>query len=156
MNNSKLIPKIYCLRYYGKNEGCSPSKCSALKLKKLNLLNLIEKIDGKRKESIILDPFSPNQINIKDREIMLKNGLVVIDCSWNKILNLKRTNWKNGRKLPSFIAANPTNYGKWEKLCSAEAIAAALYITEFIDLSNKIISKFSWGNEFLKINNLLE
>ena len=34
------------------------------------------------------------------------------------------------------------------------ALAAALYINEFYDLSKKILSKFSWGNEFFRINNL--
>ncbi len=50
------------------------------------------------------------------------------------------------------MAANPVNYGKWEKLTSAEAIAATLYITKFYDYANLILSKFSWGNEFFKIN----
>ncbi|MDX1798732.1 MAG: DUF367 domain-containing protein [Candidatus Lokiarchaeia archaeon] len=50
------------------------------------------------------------------------------------------------------MAANPTNYGKWEKLSSAEALAAALYITKFFDLANVILSKFSWGKTFKELN----
>ena len=150
---NELTPKIFCLRYKGKNEGCDPTKCTALKLKKFNLLELIDKIERKIKKSIILDPFSKDQLTIKDRNIILENGLVVIDCSWNKLLNIRRINWINSRKLPSLIATNPTNYGKWEKLSSAEAIAAALYITGFNNYAKLILSKFSWGAEFIKLNN---
>jgi pre-rRNA-processing protein TSR3 len=68
--------------------------------------------------------------------------------------DLKGFKGTNGRRLPPLIAANPVNYGKWEKLSSAEAIAAALFITKFEDVANLILSKFSWGVEFIKINNL--
>ena len=147
-------PKIYCLRYSGMDHGCDPKKCTAMKLNKLNLITLIKKIDGKRKNSIILDPFAKHQIEIEDRNIILKNGLIVIDCSWNKLLVLKQRDWKYTRRLPPLIAANPINYGKWEKLSSAEAIAATLFITGFKEFSYLILSKFSWGPEFFKINKL--
>ncbi|MHA1491795.1 MAG: DUF367 family protein [Promethearchaeota archaeon] len=151
LNYRKLTPTLYCLRY--NKGGCSRKKCTALRLKKFYLIKLIKKIEGKTKESIILDPFAQDQITFKDRDIILKKGLVVIDCSWNKLLNLKRINWINGRKLPSLRAVNPINYGKWEKLSSAEAIAAALYITKFNDLACLILSKFTWGNHFTELNN---
>jgi len=67
-------------------------------------------------------------------------------------MNLKKLEFRNARKLPPLIAANPTNYGKWEKLSSAEALASALYITDFFDLANLILSKFSWGIKFKEIN----
>jgi ribosome biogenesis protein Tsr3 len=39
-------------------------------------------------------------------------------------------------------------------LSSAEALAAALYITHFGEMANLILSKFSWGNNFKSLNNL--
>jgi pre-rRNA-processing protein TSR3 len=78
---------------------------------------------------------------------------MVIDCSWKKIFNLKTLNLRNSRKLPSLIASNPVNYGKWEKLSSAEALAAALYITNYSEYADLILSKFSWGAEFKRLNN---
>ena len=151
MNNSKSvnsIPKIYCLHF----KECDPKKCTALKLKKFDLLKIISEIKGSLKKALILNPFSQKELSIEDRKSIVKYGLIVLDCSWKTLLNIKNFNNEYARKLPPLIAANPVNYGKWEKLTSAEAIAAALYIIKFNDYANLILSKFSWGTEFFKIN----
>lgn len=147
-NSNLLIPKLYCLHY---NE-CDPKKCSALKLKKFNLLKMIKGIKGYLRNSIVLNPFSRKVISLDDRELILKFGLIVIDCSWKKLLKISELGSGNYRKLPSLIAANPINYGKWEKLSSVEALAAALYITNFNDYGDLILSKFSWGIQFKELN----
>ena len=146
---SKNFPKLYCLHY---NE-CDPRKCTALKLKRLNLINIIPNIRGNLKNSIVLNPFAPDEINIKDKAIIEKFGLIVIDCSWKKILDSKDLYQTNSRRLPPLIAANPINYGKWEKLSSVEALAAALTITGYDNAAETILSKFSWGSEFQRLNN---
>ena len=147
-NSNLLIPKLNCLHY---NE-CDPKKCSALKLKKFNLLKMIKGIKGYLRNSIVLNPFSRKVISLDDRELILKFGLIVIDCSWKKLLKISELGSGNYRKLPSLIAANPINYGKWEKLSSVEALAAALYITNFNDYGDLILSKFSWGIQFKELN----
>ena len=147
-NSNLPMPKLYCLHY---NE-CDPKKCSAIKLRKFNLLKMIKGIKGHFRNSIILIPFAREVISLDDRELILKYGLIVIDCSWKKLLKLLELDSGNCRKLPSLIAANPINYGKWEKLCSAEALAAALYITKFNDYGDLILSKFSWGIQFKVLN----
>jgi len=143
-------PKLYGIHY---NE-CDPKKCTALKLYKFNLLNIIKKVKGNLRKAIILNPFARKTISINDRELVLKYGLIVIDCSWKKLLKLNDLELGNFRKLPSLIAANPVNYGKWEKLSSVEALAAALFITNFKDYGNLILSKFNWGIQFKQLNNL--
>jgi len=143
------IPKLYCLHY---NE-CEPKKCTATKLYRFNFLKIIKRVKGNLKNSIILNPFAQKVISTKDREQILKYGLIVIDCSWKKLLKLKELESVNCRKLPSLLAANPVNYGKWEKLSSAEALAAALFITNFNDYGNLILSKFTWGIQFKNLNN---
>ncbi len=151
MNNSKsvnLIPKIYCLHF----KECDPKKCTALKLKKFDMLKLINEIKGSLKKALVLNPFAQKELSIEDRKSILKYGLIVLDCSWKTLLNIKDFNNEYARKLPPLIAVNPVNYGKWEKLTSAEAIAAALYIIKFNDYAKLILSKFSWGSEFFKIN----
>ena len=145
---SKDFPELYCLHY---NE-CDPRKCTALKLKRLNLIKIIPSIRGKLKNSIILNPFAQIEISLEDKVIIEKFGLIVIDCSWKKILNSKDLNQGISRKLPSLIAANPINYGKWEKLSSVEALAAALTITGYSTAAETLLSKFSWGSEFLRLN----
>lgn len=147
-NSNMLVPKLYCLHF---NE-CDPKKCTSLKLKKFNLLKTVNAIKGYLKNSIILNPFAQKNISINDKELLKKYGLTVIDCSWKKLMKLSEIGPGNYRKLPSLIAANPVNYGKWEKLSSAEALAAALYITGFNDLGDLILSKFSWGIHFKELN----
>jgi len=141
-------PRLFCLNY----KECDPKKCTATKLKRLQLLTSINRIKGALNNAIVLTPFARQELSKLDRNTLLSYGLIVIDCSWNNILNLKNSTFKNARRLPPLIAANPTNYGKWEKLNSAEALAAALFITDFIDYGNLILSKFSWGAQFKELN----
>ncbi len=143
--------KIYCMRFKGE-KGCDPKKCSALRLREFSLLKIINKIRNPLNKAVVLNPFSQKEISIEDRDTILKYGLIVIDCSWKKLVNFKDFDLENGRKLPPLIAANPVNYGKWEKLSSAEALASALYITKYESYARLILSKFSWGKEFLKLN----
>jgi pre-rRNA-processing protein TSR3 len=140
--------KIFALYF---NE-CDPLKCTALKLKKHNLIIISNRFIEQMKESIFLDPFAEKVISKNDINIVIKNGITVIDCSWKNILNIDCSKFKNKRKLPPLIAANPVNYGRWEKLSSVEALAAAIYILDFKEFSKLLLSKFSWGAEFLRIN----
>jgi pre-rRNA-processing protein TSR3 len=113
---------------------------------------LIKSITGRLKNSVILNPFAQKTISIADKQLIARYGLIVIDCSWKKLIKFSNMEYGNFRKLPSLIAANPVNYGKWEKLSSVEALAASLYITEFNDLADLILSKFSWGLQFKELN----
>ncbi len=143
------VPKLFCLHF---NE-CDRKKCTALKLARLNWVEILSKNKGRTLNAIILNPFSKKELIVADREDIIRYGLIVVDCSWKRIFNQKEFNFKNSRKLPPLIAANPVNYGKWEKLSSVEALAAALYITNFNMCGDLILSKFSWGVEFKNINN---
>jgi pre-rRNA-processing protein TSR3 len=147
-NTEHSVPKLFCLHF---NE-CDKKKCTALKLAKLNLIKIVPKIKGRVLNAIILNPFSNEELKAADRKVILKFGLIVLDCSWKRIFNLKEFKMKNSRKLPPLIAANPVNYGKWEKLSSVEALAAALFITNFDAYGDLILSKFSWGLEFKALN----
>jgi pre-rRNA-processing protein TSR3 len=147
-SSHEQVPKLLCLHL----NQCDRKKCTALKLKKFGILEIVSDVKGKNRNSVILNPLSNKIININDRSTIETYGLMIVDCSWKKIFNLKNLNLRNSRKLPSLIAANPVNYGKWEKLSSAEALAAALYITDYNKRADLILSKFSWGAEFKRIN----
>ncbi len=143
--------KLTCIHY---NE-CDPKKCTALKLAKFNLITIKSKI-GRNNQSVVLTPFSQEVISKDDTQLVKMNGLTVIDCSWKKINNFSNFHFKNSRKLPDLIAVNPTNYGRWGKLSSVEALAVALYIVNQSELADFLLSKFSWGPVFRQINNLKE
>jgi pre-rRNA-processing protein TSR3 len=147
-NSDKKIPKLYCVHY----KECDPKKCTALRLKKYNLLKILKNFTGNVRKSIILNPFAQKVLSLSDRELVLKYGITVIDCSWKNSLKLTKLSRGNYRKLPSLIAANPTNYGKWGKLSSVEALAAGLYITKFSDYGDLLLSKFTWGIQFKDLN----
>jgi pre-rRNA-processing protein TSR3 len=144
-----MRPQLFCIHF---NE-CDPKKCTAFKLKKFNLITFIPKNDNKHKDAIFLTPITQNVISIKDRETINKHGLIVLDCSWKHLFEEKSVIYLNRRKLPPLIAANPTNYGRWEKLSSVEALAASLYITGFNDIGDELLSKFNWGDQFKLLNN---
>ncbi|MHA2393853.1 MAG: DUF367 family protein [Promethearchaeota archaeon] len=146
--SEELTPKLYCLHY----KECDPKKCTALKLNKLNLLKIISKPKGILRKSLILNPFAHKVVSKNDRDLVLKYGIIVIDCSWKRLLKISNFDMINNRKLPPLIAANPINYGKWEKLSSVEALASALYITNFSNYGDLILSKFAWGLQFKQLN----
>jgi pre-rRNA-processing protein TSR3 len=139
---------VYCLHF----QECDPRKCTALKLKKFNLIKFVDSIEGSLKYSLLLNPFARKEVSLDDKNLIKKYGLILIDCSWKKLLKFGSLNFENERKLPPLVAANPVNYGKWEKLSSVEAMAAALYLTDFRKEAELLLSKFNWGMEFLRIN----
>ena len=147
-----MYPQLYCIHF---NE-CDPKKCTAIKLKKYKLVTFISKSNVKHKEAIFLTPLAHNILSIEDREIIVQHGLIVLDCSWKHLFEDKSVIYLNRRKLPPLIAANPTNYGKWEKLSSVEALAASLYITGFNKIGDELLSKFNWGEQFKLLNNFSE
>jgi pre-rRNA-processing protein TSR3 len=103
--------------------------------------------------AIVLNPASSKTLSQEDRELIQQNGLVALDCSWNLSetvfdLNIPGSN----RRLPILLAGNPTNYGIPGRLSTAEALAAALFLTGFQHLGEAILSQFKWGGTFLALN----
>ncbi len=134
---------------------CAPKMCTALKLKKFQLVRLIERPKGIPRRSIVLSPFSEKVISKHDLP-SARRGLGALDCSWEKAEEVFRmkldVNW---RILPFLVAANPVNYGKPTKLSTVEALASALYILGFKEEGEKVLSKFKWGDTFLNLNDEL-
>jgi len=109
-----------------------------------------------KKNNLVLDPFSERTLLPKDKGLI--NSIVGIDCSWNlvdqafskKFIGIKR-------KLPPLLAGNPVNYSKLNKLTTAEAMAASLFILGFKQDALKLLDKFKWGHTFYELNhNILE
>ncbi len=145
--------KIYILTE-GEDE---PSKCTAEKLIRMGLAKRVTKIRAIPPQAIVLNPFANTYLKQRDRFVVEQWGLVAIDVSWKRGIELlRRLRRGEQRALPLLIAANPVNYGKPFRLSTAEAIAAALYITGFDDEAVRILQVFKWGPHFLSLNaNLL-
>lgn len=135
-------------------EECDRKKCTTVKLGKQGKVKVVTKLNQVPTGAIILDPYSQKALSVEDKEIIMKNGLVGLDCSWKRIekVPFKIKTGKYSRSLPFLIAANPTNYGKPCILSTAEAIAASFYIIGFKDIAIDIMSGFKWGPHFLKLN----
>lgn len=131
---------------------CDPKKCTALRLKRLGLAKVVFNIKDLPAESLLLYPFTKRLVSSEDREVIKTHGLSAVDCSWNKIAPLKEIKRFTVRRLPFLLAVNPTNYSIPYKLSTLEALAAALYIANFNELSHLLLSKVKWGNAFLTLN----
>jgi len=131
---------------------CDPKKCSGRKLARLGLIKELKL--GKRFPGLCLSPLGKSVISPADSEIMLEQGISVVDCSWAKIDETPFSRMKSGypRLLPYLVAANPVNYGKPSKLNCVEALAAAFYITGHKEIAVKYVDKFSWGHSFISLN----
>ena len=133
---------------------CDPRKCSALKLKRHNLVWVVHQTRELPRGAVILNPFAERAFSPGDRERIEKRGLVALDLSWKHANDVKRFLNLRGasRCLPYLIAANPINYGKPTKLSTVEALAAALIIAGFEQEGEKLLSVFKWGHTFLSLN----
>ncbi|CAD6514974.1 putative ribosome biogenesis protein MA_2508 [metagenome] len=130
-----------------------PKKCTAAKMVKFGIAKNIKKIGNK---GLVLDPFSEKTLLPSDKSLI--NSIIGIDCSWT-LADQAFSKKFNGikRKLPPLLAGNPVNYSKLNKLTTAEALSASLFILGFRDDALAILDKFKWGHTFYELNqNLLD
>ena len=132
---------------------CDPKKCTAKKMVRFGLAEELPSLRSIPRGSVVLTPFSQKSVSREDAAKAQAFGLVVMDLSWNNIEDFPKVREDaNQRALPFLLAANPVNWGKPMKLSSVEAVAAALYIMGFREQAKLVLSKFSWGEQFLKLN----
>ena len=133
-----------------------PKKNTALRLNRRGFARIVTKIRFLPKRSIVLNPFGEIALSPTDKERIEHFGLVALDCSWEHAQKVMGEHVKGtSRCLPILIAGNPVNFGKLTKLTTAEAIAAALYISGFRKEAEDILSIFTWGHTFLELNKML-
>jgi len=130
-----------------------PRRCTSLALKRYRLLKIVRRASHIPTKAIVLNPEAETQLSPIDRDLANYHGIVVLDISWKGSTQIFHS-LKRGvhRRLPVLLAANPTNFGKPEKLSSAEAIAAALIILGEEQMAGQILSKFKWGGQFFSLN----
>ena len=134
---------------------CDPKKCTALKLKRHGLVEIVRRTRLIPKGAIVLNPLAEKAFSPGDRPRIEKYGLAALDCSWEKAQKILESSLrirKFSRCLPYLVAANPVNYGVPTKLSTVEALSAALYIADFREQAVSLLSIFKWGHSFLRLN----
>jgi pre-rRNA-processing protein TSR3 len=116
---------------------------------KFQRMNLKQNFRG-----IVLSPQASISVSPADTQILEQFGMSLIDCSWARLAEIPFKQMQAGyhRLLPFMVAANTVNYGRPSKLSCAEAAAATLYICGKRDAAISVLSDFSWGEEFIKLN----
>lgn len=145
---------------------CAPHACTGLKLARKGLAaEITANNTTKRKGMLLLSPFSEEVLSKRD-EKFAQNGIIAIDCSWNRIRSRKAEGKKLNSKiveifektspirraLPYLVAANPTNFGRPTILSTAESLAAAAYVLGEKEQAARLMAAFTWGHAFLELN----
>ncbi len=130
-----------------------PKKCTSAKLLRFHLARPIFRLSSIPSRAIVLNPVAEWILTRKDRAIVEEEGLVAVDCSWEKADRVFKRSFPGvNRRLPLLMAGNPTNYATLSRLSSLEALAAALYITGFKAQALRYLSIFKWGSTFSTLN----
>ena len=117
------------------------------------MVRVVHQIRRLPQDAVILNPFAEKAFSPADRGRLERRGLAAIDCSWihsDEVFELSLRG--KSRCLPYLIAANPVNYGVPTKLCTVEALTAALYIASFKEKAERLLSIFKWGPHFIELN----
>lgn len=131
-----------------------PKKNTARKLARFELATLVDRVDRVPRGGILLDPFAERALSREDADTARARGLVALDCSWRhaeEVFPAVRAKTVP-RALPYLLAANPVNYGKPFQLSTVEALAASCHIMGDAEQAARLMSKFGWGEVFLKLN----
>ena len=131
---------------------CDVKRCTGARLVKRGIFSKMPLKQSFR--GIVLSPEGKVAISPADRDIVATSGISLIDCSWARLKEIPFKQMSSGhhRLLPFMVATNTVNYGKPFKLSCAEACAATLYICGYHDAARAVLAEFSWGDEFIKIN----
>lgn len=130
---------------------CDPKKCTSRRLERLGLMTFVPRPAALPKGVVLLTPKVERALSPVDAARAERHGLAVLDVSWKRG-TFPAVPHSNARALPYLLAANPVNYGKPFVLSSVEALAAALAIFGRYDEARAILSKFTWGEQFLALN----
>lgn len=131
-----------------------PKKNTARKLARFELCSLTDRLDRIPRGAILLDPFAEQALSPADRPVAEARGVLALDCSWKLAEETfpvvrERT---EPRALPYLLAMNPVNTNKPMMLSTAEALSAACAILGEPDQAASLMSKFGWGEHFLRAN----
>ncbi len=131
-----------------------PKKCSAKKMQRFDLANVVHQIRCLPRGAIVLHPYAEQSLSPADSNLAEKRGIIAVDCSWKHAEEVfkKLSTYGVSRALPFLVAVNPVNYGKPFKLTTLEAFAGSLSILGKADQAQKILQIYKWAPQFMKLN----
>ena len=135
------------VRYAGDDD---PEKCTARKLARFDLVEL-HRSDRATPYGVVLNPHAERALSPAD-DADDADALVALDCSWESAGEARFSLPGEHRALPYLVAANPVNFGKPFRLTTVEALAAGLVILGDRPAAERLLSKFTWGETFLELN----
>jgi pre-rRNA-processing protein TSR3 len=140
-----------CLRMWDFAQ-CDPKRCTGARLCQRGVFQRMPLKQSFR--GLVLSPQGSQSVSPSDAHILESSGMSLIDCSWARLdeIPFKQMQAGHHRLLPFLVAANTVNYGRPSKLSCAEAGAATLYICGKQDAAVALLSNFSWGEEFIRLN----
>ncbi|MFB6071228.1 MAG: DUF367 family protein [Halanaeroarchaeum sp.] len=134
------------VRYEGDDD---PEKCTARKLSRFDMARL-HRSNRSTPAGLVLDPFAERALSPADRTA--GDVLVALDVSWETAEAEGVALAGEHRALPYLVAANPVNFGRPFRLTTAEAVAGALVVLGERAQAEAVMSKFTWGETFLELN----
>jgi pre-rRNA-processing protein TSR3 len=137
-----------------------PKACTGRRLLRWRRVVQVPREDASFPAPVVLDPYAPKPLSGVDHELAEGGGILVVDCSWNRLASRgafpgeERRDRRHGthRRLPLLIATNPQHYGRLAQLNTVEAFCAALYILGRAEEAENVIAGFAGGGEFLAVN----
>ena len=135
-----------------------PKKCTARKLASRDLARLHFDTRRPPRRGFLLDPSSGIILGPDDLPMIERGAaLVALDCSWKhldeSISKIRKTSPRlEPRTLPLVLASNPVSWGKPGRLSTAEALAMCLILLNKGEQAERLLSPFSWGEQFFILN----
>lgn len=132
------------------HQGCDPKKCTARNLLRRGFARELRHQRELGAAGVYLTPLADKALSREDLQRAERGGIRAVDCTWTHEADIP--SYPNGRALPYLVAANPVNYGRPFRLTTAEAFSAALFILGREPEARKVLSSFTWGEQFFLLN----
>jgi pre-rRNA-processing protein TSR3 len=131
-----------------------PKKCTAKKMERFGLAEVVSAARMLPRDAILLDPFAGQAVSRADAPLAATRGIAAVDTTWKKAAEeFPAVEGRYHRRaLPYLLAANPTAFGRPFQLSTVEAFAATLIIVGHREQAEELLSKFGWGTRFLEVN----
>jgi pre-rRNA-processing protein TSR3 len=137
-----------------------PKACTGRRLLRWGRVREVPREDSPFPRPIVLDPYAPTPLSGADRARAKEGGILVIDCSWNRLAErggFPSPGSENRaraahRRLPMLIATNPQHYGRLGQLNTVEAFGAAVYVLDERERARELLEGFRGEGDFLEVN----